>query len=101
LGLGQAAGPSDIAESAARLAKQAAGAKPSDVALTLLFDCVSRRPALGTSVAAELDAVRRVLPSGAVFGFYGSGEIGSENLAAPARGVGTHLSIVCFMRATT
>ena len=101
LGLGQAAGPSDIAESAARLAKQAAGAKPSDVALTLLFDCVSRRQALGTSVAAELDAVRRVLPSGAVFGFYGSGEIGSENLAAPARGVGTHLSIVCFMRATT
>ena len=88
--LGNAPSAAEVASSAHQIAARACPSGHSD--LLLLFDCVSRKQALGDRVASELEAIEQVVRSGALFGFYGSGEIGSEGVTSAPKGVGGHLS---------
>jgi len=90
MALGNAPSAAEVASSAHEIAGRACPSGHSD--LLLLFDCVSRRQALGDRVASELEAIERAVPSGTLFGFYGSGEIGSDGVASVPKGVGGHLA---------
>jgi len=97
--LGQAANPDQIASSAGAIVERAIGGDRGNLALALVFDCVSRKQAAGEGIASELEAMRRAVPSGAlVFGFYGSGEIGAEGPEQAPRGVGAHLAVAALCR---
>jgi hypothetical protein len=96
--LGSAPGADQIARSAADAVGRALAGQTSAPALVLAFDCVSRKQALGEAASTELEAIRGIVPGGTpVFGFCGSGEIGSDG-TGPPRGVGAHIAVAALFR---
>lgn len=91
--------PDAIASVAKQAAAAAVGDRGSDLALALVFDCVSRLQALGPNAQDELAALRQITGHAPLFGFYGSGEIGMDAAGSAPRGVGAHLSIAALLRA--
>lgn len=91
--LGAAESPDRTASSAREIVARAASAGANPV-LAFVFNCVSRRQALGDAVETELDAMRAPLGGAPMIGFYGSGEIGADSATAASRGVGGHLAVV-------
>ena len=73
-------------------------ANQADVVFT--FGCGGRKDVLGTDLSEELTAIRSASGNAALFGFYGSGEIGPPITGQPARGVGFELA-VCAIKNNT
>jgi hypothetical protein len=99
LGFGMKAAPQPeaIPSTARDAAAAAVGDRAGDLALLLVFDCVSRIQALGARAPEELAALREVAKGAPLFGFYGSGEIGMDAVGAQPRGAGAHIAAAAFM----
>ena len=67
---------------------------PGRPVLELVFDCAGRMGQLGEARAREFKAMQSGQMAGsALFGFYGSGEIGHASPDDPCQGVGLHVAV--------
>jgi len=84
--------PEGLITSAGDAFRQSIGDDGDRLALVFAFDCGGRRGMLGDRLPKEHEAMKAVAPGVALFGFYGSGEIGRADGQTPACGVGYSIS---------
>ena len=94
LGVGLSSGGADLVANTEKALIAACAACPGKPALALVFDCGGRRGDLvqQKKIADEFAVMKKIVPDSPIFGFYGGGEIGTTNVAAPSRGVGYHVA---------
>ena len=83
-----------LVRSARDCVREAIGQRKGRVALVLVFDCGGRRGAMlkHKNFPQELEAMKAAAGTAAIFGFYGSGEMGCTQTGTPAKGVGYHIA---------
>ena len=84
--------PEGLINSAKEAFSEAIASGKGKVVLVLAFDCGGRRGKMGDNLPKELDAMKAAAGDAAIFGFYGSGEIGPADNDSPSRGVGYSIS---------
>jgi len=91
-------GPADVhankvVAAAGQAFKDAVGKNKGHTALVFAFDCGGRRGKMGKNRPEELKVMKAVVGKKIpIFGFYGSGEMGTDACGKPSRGVGWHIS---------
>lgn len=95
LGVGLAGGNDDLAGKATEAFTRATKEHGTKPAVAFVFDCGGRRGNMlkQNVLAAEYQNMKSVVPEAPLFGFYGGGEIGTEALDKPSKGVGFHIAV--------
>jgi len=84
--------PEGLINSAKEAFSEAIASGKGKPVAVLAFDCGGRRGKMGDNLPKELDAMKAAAGDAAIFGFYGSGEIGPADNDSPSRGVGYSIS---------
>lgn len=95
LGVGLAGGNDDLAGKATEAFTHATKTHGKKPAVAFVFDCGGRRGNMAKQniLAAEHQNMKSVVPETPFFGFYGGGEIGTEALDKPSKGIGFHIVV--------
>lgn len=90
VGVGLAGGNGDLVAKSDQSLRAALKDTATAPALMLVFDCGGRRGELvkQKKIADEFAAMKKLVPTAPIFGFYGGGEIGTDSTTACSKGVG-------------